>query len=231
MGRGADWRAVRDHLPRDWTVDAPDLPAHGDLRDLPAGAVTMDAAASRLADALDAPADVVGYSMGGRLALHLAVMRPESVRRLVLVSASPGLRTEQERADRRALDAARAAEIASGYASFLDRWYRMLLFASLSESARRDLVGDRLRHNDPLALGRSLVGMGTGAQPSHWGTLAGISTPVLAVAGALDKKYVGLAREMAETGRVEVAVVPDAGHALLTEAPRALADSLSRFLS
>ncbi|MGB3542804.1 MAG: hypothetical protein WBA11_07780, partial [Rubrivirga sp.] len=92
--------------------------------------------------------------------------------------------------------------------------------------------------NDPRELGRSLKGMGTGAQPSHWDALGGISAPALAVAGALDAKYVRLAHEMAEHGldslpqtRSRVAVVPGAGHSVHTEAPDALALFLTSFLS
>jgi len=190
----------------------------------------MDGAAARLADALDGPADVVGYSMGGRLALHLAVTRPEAVRRLVLVGASPGLRTEDERAERRALDAARAAEIAADLPGFVERWYRMPLF-DLPEDLRQQLTADRIVHNDAVGLGRSLAGMGTGAQPSHWDDLAGISAPTLAVAGARDAKFVRLAAAMAEAGGFATATVPGVAHLVPAEAPAALAQILTDFLS
>ena len=190
----------------------------------------MDAAAQRVLGAFDGPADVVGYSMGGRLAVHLAVRHPERVRRLVVVSGSPGLRTARERAERRALDADRAAEIAADFSDFLDRWTRMPLFAHLPDALRQRLEAERAAQ-DPAELGRSLVGMGTGAQPSHWGALGGISGPALAVAGALDPKFVGVARQMAQAGPVGVAVVPGAGHHLPAEAPDALAALLTRFLA
>ena len=103
MGRGADWRAVRADLPETWDVRAPDLPGHGAAVGL--GSYSMDAAADLALAGLAEPADVVGYSMGGRLALHLAATHPEAVRRVVVVSGSPGLRTDAERAARRAVDA------------------------------------------------------------------------------------------------------------------------------
>ena len=230
LGRGADWDAVRERLPAAWGVCAPDLPGHGAAVGLGDAAYTMDGAAARLADSLDGPADVVGYSMGGRLALHLAVTRPDAVRRLVLVGASPGLRTAAERADRRALDAERAAEIAAELPGFLDRWYRMPLFG-LPDGLRQRLTADRAAHNDPAELGRSLAGMGTGAQPSHWGRLARISAPTLAVAGARDAKFVRLAAAMAEAGGFATATVPDAAHLVPAEAPAALAQTLTDFLS
>ncbi len=229
LGRGADWNAVRDRL-GDRPVTAPDLPGHGAAVGLPAAAYTMGGAADRLLAGLDGPVDLVGYSMGGRLALHLAVTRPHAVRRLVLVSASPGLRSEPDRAARRALDAARAAEVAADFSAFADRWYRLPLF-DLPEPLRRRLTDDRVAHNDPAELGRSLAGMGTGAQPSHWDALVGISAPALAVAGARDPKFVRLAHAMAEAGTVEASVVPDAAHLLPLERPDALASLLTAFLT
>lgn len=232
MGRGTDWDAVlaAEGLGRE--VYAPDLPGHGTSVGLEDEAYTMDGAAERVLEGAGGAServDVVGYSMGGRLALHLAVTRPDVVRRLVLVSASPGLRTEAERVARRALDARRAAAIEHDLEAFLEDWYRTPLFSGLEDGARRTLTASRA-HNDPTELGRSLRGMGTGEQPSHWPALAGISAPALAVAGALDTKYVRLAGDMAEHG-LEVAVVPRAGHSVHTEAPDALALLLTSFLS
>ena len=225
LGRGADWDAVRAGLPPDWRVAAPDLPGHGaNLR----AVATMDAASAALAE-VDEPADVVGYSMGGRLALHLAVRHPDAVRRLVLVSASPGLRSPAERARRRQLDEERAQAIERDLPAFLDDWYHLPLFG-LPDALRQRVTADRLAHADPAGLAASLRGMGTGAQPSHWGALAGISAPTTAVAGDRDAKFVRLAREMAESGDVRVQVVPGAAHLLPIERPDALASLLTDVL-
>ena len=229
LGRGADWDVVRAYLPPHWAVDAPDLPGHGTAVGLGEDAYSMDGAAARLRARLGEPADVVGYSMGGRLALHLAVTHPEAVRRLVLVSASPGLRTEAEREARRALDAARAADLAADPAGFLDRWYRMPLF-DLPDSLRQRLTADRIAHVDPAEAGRSLAGMGTGAQPSHWDALHSLAAPTWAVVGERDAKFVGLARAMAEAGAVREVVLPDVAHGLLAERPEALAAVLRQGL-
>ncbi|WP_412063557.1 alpha/beta fold hydrolase [Rubrivirga sp. IMCC45206] len=229
MGRGADWDAVREHLPEKGDVLAPDLPGHGTRADASPDDTTMDAEADRLVAALDGPADWVGYSLGGRLALHLAVRHPEAVRRLVLVSASPGLRTSAERASRRETDASRAARLLRDFPAFVDAWYRMPLFA-LPDGPRRRLTADRIAHNDPAGLARSLGGMGTGAQPSHWDALDGISAPTLAVAGARDAKFVALAAAMATAPAIRAATVPDAAHLLPAERPAALASLLRTHL-
>ncbi|HYE95091.1 MAG TPA: 2-succinyl-6-hydroxy-2,4-cyclohexadiene-1-carboxylate synthase [Rubricoccaceae bacterium] len=233
LGRGTDWASVADALRDDFDLLAPDLPGHGVALCLPDETFTMDGAADILAAALDAEgitrAAVVGYSMGGRLALHFALHHPARVTALALLSASPGLPSEEERAARRTLDAARADEIRADLAGFLSRWYRQPLFSSLTETEQNRLVEDRLR-NDPEELARALVGLGAGAQPGWGEHLHRLRVPALAVAGARDGKYVGIARSLAEAGPFETALVPDAGHALLTEAPAAVADLLRRFL-
>lgn len=233
LGRGADWYAVAHRLARRFRLLTPDLPGHGRALRLPDAAYTMDGAADALVVTLDAAdvarAAVVGYSMGGRLALHLALRHPERVARLVLLGASPGLRTASARADRRRLDNARAGEIRHDLSGFVERWYRMPLFASLSEAQRARLVRRRAR-NRPAELARSLAGMGTGVQPSHWEHLRAVRVGAWAVAGSEDAKFVALARAMAQAGPFRTEIVRDAGHALIEEAPLALAHLLRRLL-
>lgn len=237
LGRGADWRSVRAGLPGEWDVRAPDLPGHGAALDV-SGYSMDDAAdwalaglAGSVPGGVTEPVDVVGYSMGGRLALHIAVTRPHAVRRVVVVSGSPGLRTEPERAARRQVDADRAAAIRADFPAFVDAWYRMPLWHSLPDALRQSLTADRTAHADPAGLAASLDVMGTGAQLGLWDALAGISAPVWAVAGALDPRFVRLAREMAESGRVQAITMPDVGHFIPAEAPGALATLLTDLLS
>ena len=232
MGRSADWDAVAADLGSAAHVFAPDLAGHGTARDL---APDPDAEADRLADlareAFGGEGFVLaGYSMGGRLALHLLSRHPEAVRGLVLVSAAPGLRSPEDRAARREVDARRAEAIAEDYAAFLNRWYRMSLWGDLGEPLRQRLTLDRLTHNEPVALGRALAGLGTGAMAPLWDSLSRINVPSVAVAGAQDATYVALADEMARAGRFRVALVPGAGHALLAEAPHAVADAVRSVL-
>ncbi|GAB5536586.1 MAG: 2-succinyl-6-hydroxy-2,4-cyclohexadiene-1-carboxylate synthase [Rubricoccaceae bacterium] len=232
LGSGADWQPVEKHLAS--SVLAPDLPGHGASVGLADAAYTMDAAADAQVADLDARhldrVLVAGYSMGGRLALHLTLRHPERVAGLALISASPGLPTDAERAARRQLDAERAEAIRADLKGFLDRWYRAELWGDLPDTLRRQLVERRL-NNDPDELAKALLGMGTGVQPWHGDRLREIGVPGVVAVGARDAKYVALAQEMAASSSLRSVIVPDAGHGLLAEAPRAVAHCLTDLLS
>ena len=237
MGSANDWIDVMAGLGQDYHSLAVDLPGHGSSTGLADAAYTMEGASQALVDLLDERGvercAVVGYSMGGRLALYFALHFPERCRKLVLESASPGLKTAQEREARCVLDEERAVRLESGdFETFLHAWYRQPLFASLAghEGLVRQMI-DRRRINDPRELARSLRGMGTGRQPSLWERLSELRVSTCAVAGALDRKYVGIAGRMARGSRsVHAAVVEEAGHNVHAEQPRRFVTLLHAFL-
>jgi 2-succinyl-6-hydroxy-2,4-cyclohexadiene-1-carboxylate synthase len=172
----------------------------------------------------------VGYSMGGRLALHLAVERPELVERLVLVGATAGLDREDERAQRRAADEALAADLErDGLDAFLARWLANPLFATLPAGAAG--VEDR-KENTVEGLAASLRLTGTGTQRPLWDDLPRLVMPVLFVVGALDAKFTTLAHRMRERwgGDATVEVIAGAGHACHLEQPDAFLDVVVPFL-
>jgi 2-succinyl-6-hydroxy-2,4-cyclohexadiene-1-carboxylate synthase len=177
---------------------------------------------------------VLGYSMGGRLALYLACTYPERFSQLILESSSPGLATEAERAARRQSDEALAEWIeANGIEAFVDRWETLPLWASqeqLSEEVRARLRQQRLQ-NSPLGLANSLRGMGTGAQPSLWEKLPALTLPTLLIAGELDEKFVAINQKMVErlpNGRLHR--IPHAGHTTHLERPSAFATAVLTFM-
>ncbi len=234
LGRPADWDAVVARLASRVDVLAPSLPGHGDAVGLPGAAYTMDGAADRVADAIaerwgDAPAAVAGYSMGGRLALHLAMRHPARVAALALVSASAGLATDAERAARARVDDARTSALVADPEAFHTAWVHLPLFATLAPAQRERLVADRLAGLDAAEAARALSGLSVARQPWHGASLGRIRVPAVAVAGERDPTYLALARAMAPPFGVET--VPGAGHALLAEAPTAVATVLSRLLS
>jgi 2-succinyl-6-hydroxy-2,4-cyclohexadiene-1-carboxylate synthase len=236
-GASASWAPLRAAW-RGRRLIAPDLPGHGASVAVDPGLYRMDRCVGALAVLLDRlgveRADVLGYSMGGRTALHFAAAYRERVRALVLESASPGIADPRERAERVAADEVLAERIErQGVAAFVDYWESLPLFASqrsLPAATRARLRAQRLA-NAAAGLAGSLRGMGTGAQQPLWERLAGLSLPVLLIAGELDEKYRDLAREMAASlPDALVHVVPGAGHAVHLERPAVFAGLVSRFL-
>jgi 2-succinyl-6-hydroxy-2,4-cyclohexadiene-1-carboxylate synthase len=222
----AAWGPVGERLARRREVVRVDLPGHG-------GSDTVRVGFAEAAGFLGACGGVgtyVGYSLGGRLCLRLALDRPELVRALVLVGASPGIADPAARAERRAADEAMAGRIErEGVAAFLDRWLAGPLFATLpAEAAGR---ADR-QANTAEGLAYALRRLGTGAQEPLWERLATLRPPTLLVAGALDGKFAAIAGQMAAAigPHARVALVPGAGHAVHLERPAELAALVQEFL-
>jgi 2-succinyl-6-hydroxy-2,4-cyclohexadiene-1-carboxylate synthase len=219
------WRAVGERLAAAREVVRVDLPGHGGSGGVRVG---FGEAAAMLGEAGGAGA-YVGYSLGGRLCLRLALDRPDLVRALVLIGASPGIADPAGRAERRAADEELAGRVErDGVAAFLDRWLAGPLFATLpAEAAGRD---DRLA-NRPEGLAYALRRLGTGAQAPLWDRLPGLRPPTLLVAGALDAKFAAIAGQMAAAApAARVALVPGAGHAVHLERPAELAALVAAFL-
>jgi 2-succinyl-6-hydroxy-2,4-cyclohexadiene-1-carboxylate synthase len=229
-GRGRAWDKLIERIgspaPYQWlTVD---LLGHG-LTSSPADPTRYEmqfAAADLVALILDLttpPIHLVGYSMGGRLALYLAIHYPHLFRSLILESSSPGLATTEERQARQASDEQLAQKIErEGIDAFAHYWQQLPLFASqsqLPESVREQLYQQR-RQNNPLGLANSLRGMGTGRQPSLWERLPELHLPVRLLAGALDSKFVAIAQQMAvRLPQAQLIIIPQAGHTIHLEQP------------
>jgi 2-succinyl-6-hydroxy-2,4-cyclohexadiene-1-carboxylate synthase len=239
-GSGATWEVNLPAFQPYFRVITLDLPGHG-ASDAPPDprcySIEQTAAATvAILDSLKiAKAAVLGYSMGGRIALYFAVHYPEQVERLILESASPGLLTGQERADRVASDEALAGFIEQkGLTAFVDRWEKLPLFASqanLPVEVRAKLRRQRLQ-NQPTGLANSLRGVGTGQQPSLWENLAGLTCPVLLLAGELDPKFKATGQQMqARLPAARLEIVAGAGHTIHLEKPREFENLVKGFLN
>ena len=219
------WDGVAAAMGDRYAVVTVDAPGHGESSnvrlDLPA---TADALAREVG-----PATYIGYSMGGRLALHVAVSRPDVVERLVLVSATPGLADAGARAERRAADERLADDIErDGVDAFLQRWLALPLFARLPADTAG--IEDR-RSNTASGLASSLRLSGTGAQESLWDKLDELTMPVLLVVGEHDAKFRAIAAEMATAiPGATVEVIADAGHVVHLERPAAFGAALRQWL-
>jgi 2-succinyl-6-hydroxy-2,4-cyclohexadiene-1-carboxylate synthase len=204
-----------------------DLPGHGG-----SGGVAADLPATgRLVARAGGPAIYVGYSMGARIALHVATEVPGTVRGLVLVSGTPGIDDEGERAERRARDEALAARIrAEGVDWFVRWWLAQPMFAGLSPAIRFE---DERRRNTADGLARSLELAGTGTQRPLWSALPAIDTPVLVVAGEDDERYAAIGRRTAAAvgAGARATLVRGAGHSAHLEQPARFLDAIEPWLA
>lgn len=241
-GSARTWQPFVKALSRHFRVIRVDLPGHGQTAtsthppDYHFPFVVRNLV--ELLDELDAtPAHLLGYSMGGRVALAVACLpdRNRFLQSVILESASPGLREENARAYRRKTDNALADRIeAYGIQDFVNHWESLPLWESqqsLPDSTRRSLREERLQ-NDPSGLANSLRGMGTGMQPSLWNILHFLDKPVLLIAGEQDNKFVTIAEGMYLRIRTsELALIPDAGHTVHLEKPDLFIQQVLDFLT
>jgi len=221
------WGVLPDALTPDYEVVRLDAPGHGDTG---GEGVDLPTTADLIAEAAG-PAVYVGYSMGGRMALQLAVDRPDVVRGLVVVGGTPGIEDPNERAARRKADHALAQRIRDrGVDAFIHYWLDLPLFAGLPAEARYE---DERRRNTAEGLATSLERAGTGSQAPLWDRLAAIDVPVLLVAGEDDQRYVEIAfRTGAAIGPgIELSLITDAGHSVHLEQPERFAGALRGWLA
>ncbi len=233
------WGEFAEHLGRRFAVWAVDLPGHGDSGH---DAASFEVAAHLLADTTGVISErsrraphpgephrragpiLVGYSMGGRLALRAVLDRPGVVSALVLIGATAGLDDAADRAARRAADAEIAARLRTeGPARFLDRWLALALFADLDP--QQQLRDARLRHWGS-GVAATFEHRGTGSMEPMWDRLGELTLPTLVLAGADDPKFVAIGGRLAAGlgGPVSVRRVAGTGHACQLAAPARTAE-------
>lgn len=239
LGDAEDWsellpllsparRCIALDLPGHGARPAPPVPAEGEG----AFAATVRWLAARLEERGVSRFDVLGYSMGGRLAYGLVCDFPSRVRRAATIGASPGLREEAARTERRALDEEWARRLEEeGLEAFLLDWYRQPLFRDFARSPAFKPALQRRRRGRASELAASLRALGPGVQPYLGDALARTAVPLLLIAGAHDEKYVAANAALAESvPAARARVVADAGHCVHLERPSALARLVADFL-
>ncbi|MBS4175924.1 2-succinyl-6-hydroxy-2,4-cyclohexadiene-1-carboxylate synthase [Lederbergia citrea] len=168
-------------------------------------------------------AHILGYSMGGRLALSFAMLYPERILSLALESASPGLKTPDERRERIRQDEKLANMILDkGIEEFVNYWGQIPLFKSQERLPKSILSEIRIKRlsNNPLGLVNSLRGMGTGSQTAWWDQLQNLHMPVLLLCGELDVKFCDVAHEMKSLiPHAKLVEFNGVGHAIHVEDP------------
>ncbi len=230
------WRPLLGLLPQ-WAERArcPLLPGHGKAPRLPREGDFMALAAQQRA-AMVAPRYVlVGYSLGGRLALAMALCEPRRCAALVLISAGLGLADDGARAQRRRWDAQQADNIERlGLASFMHDWHRLPLFDSqrrLPAATLEEQHKQRLSHT-PAGLAWAMRNLGLGNMPPLGARLAQLKMPLTMVTGSEDERYTAMAAQAAwDKPRIDHVTVAGAGHNVVLEAPQALATVLRDVVS
>lgn len=223
---GASWRTVIDALGERYRALAPDIRGHGS-----AAALRPVGFAECVADVVAVAPErfaLVGYSMGARVALRVALAHPARVQRLALVGATPGIADAVERDARRQEDAELADELEAtdNIEAFARRWGAQPLLRRQPPEVAAAAHADRLR-NEPPGLAAALRGIGPGATEPLWAQLAELRMPVVVIAGERDTKYRKLAERMAERiPRADVLIVPAVGHAVHLEAPAIVAAAI-----
>ncbi|XP_025816542.1 protein PHYLLO, chloroplastic isoform X5 [Panicum hallii] len=285
LGTSDDWVPMMKALSPSARVIAVDLPGHGESQVLQhhvENSEKFPITVQSLADLLlklisqitDGEVVVVGYSMGARIALHMALNQvhsvtfsififsvhfflmlilswlcqsPRQIRGAVIISGSPGLRDEESRRRRIAIDKSRAKFLMScGLECFLETWYSARMWTSLREHPKfNSLVRTRNKHKDIKALAKVLADSSVGRQRSLWEDLKHLKRPLLIVAGEKDTKFKGISQRMCSEitqhgergsdGRdgdelCEMIVIPDAGHAVHVENPLPLVRAVRKFL-
>ncbi len=247
LGDRSDFQRAIARLSEQFYCLTVDLPGHGNSRrhdderhhDLPQHdetRYTIPKIAETLAQWVESlPSSqlyLTGYSMGGRLALYLALNYPKRFPKAVIESASPGLRTQIERDHRIHHDEQLAQQIESDFSKFLREWYAQPLFQSLRQDPHFAALVHRRSQQHPGDLARALRGMSTGKQPSLWDALAVHRQPLLLIVGRRDRKFLAINQQMAALcPTAQLVVVPQAGHNVHVENPRAFSDHLGRFFA
>jgi len=237
-GSGAAMETLSGRLAAHHTVVSIDLLGHGvsssprDPNRYRAGCLADDVLHVISEMSLDQPG-LVGYSMGGRLALFLACTRPGAIEKLAVIGVGPGLSGERVRAERVAADEALASRIEhDGVAAFVEEWMSRPLIAEQSgegEAAWKEARARRLEQN-PAGLTGTLRGFGQGTMPQLTGALAALAVPLLAVAGSEDERYLDQAKELVRlVPHGELKIITGAGHAPHLVAPAATATQLEAF--
>ena len=210
----------------------PSIPGHGDAADAPGvgrEAITFAGCVEHVLARAPARFTLCGYSLGGRVALHLALTAPERVSRLVLVASTAGIEDDAERAERSASDHRLADELErggwAGFDSFIERWRTQPLFTDEPPEVGA-LAREDHRRNRPDALASVLRGIGSGEMAPLWDRLPELAMPVTVLVGDRDAKFRALGQRMVESLPQAELVIAPGGHGLPLENPAAVAGAI-----
>jgi 2-succinyl-6-hydroxy-2,4-cyclohexadiene-1-carboxylate synthase len=221
------WEGVEGHLPAErYRPLALDLPGHGELADAPRP-LTFEGCVQSVLDRAPERFVLVGYSMGGRVALHVALAAPQRIARLVLVATTAGIEDPDERAQRHETDHSLANQVERGtIADFVDRWRSQPMFAEDPLEVGALARADQSR-NRPDSIAAALRGIGTGEMQPLWERLGELNMPATVLVGTRDVKFRLLGERMASLLPDARLLVVPGGHGLPFEVPASVAEAIS----
>ncbi len=238
MGAHDEWNPIMSVIENHFSCLAVDLPGHGmtgsaddpEFYSFPGAATAI---VSFLKSSGISRAHIVGYSLGGRLAIYLAIHHPAICDRVIIESSSPGMLNKNQAVMRRNSDDKWASRFEKeSLETVLNDWYRQPVFSSLHE--RPDVLEKMLQrrmNNRPLELARAIRGFSVGAQRSLWSALRDIQVDMLVLAGESDHKYRQLSERIAaESSRIQSALMSGAGHNAHCEQPEQFAAQCMNWL-
>ncbi|OAY31236.2 hypothetical protein MANES_14G092500v8 [Manihot esculenta] len=259
LGTGEDWISIMKAISGSARCISIDLPGHGGSKIQNCGCEEAKEEATLsvemvahilyklIPDITPKKVAIVGYSMGARIALRMALRHSDKVSGAVIISGSPGLKDGQERKIRQARDFSRSRTLMDyGLQLFLDSWYAGELWNSLRSHSRfKEIVASRMLHDDVYSLAKVLSDLSVGRQMPLWEELKQCNIPLLLMVGEKDKKFQAIAEKMYseicqfEKGKEddmginvpEIVKIPNCGHAVHLENPLPVIGELRRFLT
>ncbi len=241
MGNSHEFDPAIELLANDFSYLKLDLPGHGKTEVLGGdncySMVNTALGIMQLLDRLNiTQCFLVGYSMGGRLALYLTLHFPHRFTKVVLESASPGLQTQKQRLERIKQDEQIARKIGRStdkidFTTFLSHWYAQPIFGNIKNHPQfHSMIGHRLQNN-PAELAKSLQIMGTGYQPPLWSKITANRTPLLLLVGECDRKFVDINKQMSQICEYcQLVVIANVGHNIHFENTLAFVETVKYFL-
>ena len=238
MGISSDWLEITERFKGEYYCILPDLPGHGkSVMGTLAVPLSFDFVALGLVNIMGdlhlKSAGLIGYSMGGRVALYAAARYPDRFDALVLEGANPGLQDDNERDNRRVVDEGRAREMENvGISEFTETWYEADLFQTLKKHPEKlHKIKSLRKNNDTAWMAKVLRELSVGRQPPLWDKLGALNMPVLLIAGDLDKQYKQIVCQMRDCLKDSVVnLIPETGHNTHVEAPEKFGQALADFL-
>lgn len=210
LGHPSDWRPVISELPTQYDVLTPSLPGHDGAQGTEE--ISLTNLAEKILETLPSEFHLIGYSLGGRVALKIYEKGAHRVKSITLISAAPGVRTPLEIEERKLFDERWAKLLSEDFESFLNEWYHQPLFGDLSSEDREILIKKR-RQNSPEMLRKIFLSTSQASNPHSWDIVRSITVPALFVTGEHDIKYQKIGAEIVDTNpHFRLQIIPGAGH-------------------